>query len=85
MHKSNIEKCKRCLETHTRVIVNHIRDAKHIPLILHFLQQVGNICPGVGLTGRGEVWVELQLISQRVTRARDTQRLQWREVNHIIP
>lgn len=67
------------------MIVNHIRNAKHIPLILHFLHQVANICPGVSLSGRGEVWVERQLISQRVTRARLTQRLQWREVNHIIP
>ncbi len=45
MHKSNVEKCIRCLKTHTCVIVNHICDAKHIPLILHFLHQVANICP----------------------------------------
>lgn len=69
----------------TCMIVNHICDAKHIPLIFHFLHQVANICPVVGLSRRGEVWVKLQLIGQRVTGARLTQRLQRCEVNHIIP
>lgn len=70
---------------YTCMIVNHIRDAKHIPLIFHFLYQVANICPVVGLSSRGEVWVKLQLIGQRVTGARLTQHLQRCEVNHIIP
>lgn len=52
------------------MVVDHVSDADHVPLFLQFLHQVAHIHPGVVLPFSRELWVELQLVGQRIAGAR---------------
>lgn len=50
----------------TCMVVHDICDANHVPLFHDLLGQVSHIHPCVILSRRGEIWVQLQLVSNRV-------------------
>lgn len=68
----------------TCMVVDDVCDASHVPILPDLLCQVPHIFPCVILSRRGEIWVQLQLVSNRVAWTWLTQRLQWRQVDHIV-
>lgn len=56
------ESCQLC----TCMVVHDVCDANHVPLFPDRLCQVPHIHPCVILSRWGEIWVQLQLVSNRV-------------------